>query len=98
MANAWRSSRLVYKACDADHEDFFLSLSDDSEAWINSAPFLPVPQGKDAAKSSVEWMKTCLLAVMICLPPNEAAIAAATEKEPAKPKPIGHICLMSTLR
>ncbi|WPG98472.1 Hypothetical protein R9X50_00126300 [Acrodontium crateriforme] len=98
MANIWRSSRLTYRACDTADEAFFHNLSEDAEAWTNAAPFLPVPQGKEAAKSSVEWMKTCLLAVIICLPPDESALAAATESEPAKPKPIGHICLMQNAK
>ncbi|KAF2721194.1 acyl-CoA N-acyltransferase [Polychaeton citri CBS 116435] len=109
MANPFQSERLIYRAVEEEDDAFFNVLNSDPVSYMNSAPFLPVPLGKAGAKGYREWLDSCILGVVICLPaPAPAAIAAATTTttglpatalatpDVSKPIPIGAISLSGT--
>ena len=85
MSNGWRSSRLVYRALEEEHKAFIQEMAYDWTSYTNAAPFLPIPQGTEGAKSSFEFMQKSLLCAVLCLPAPETANGDA----PGKPTPIG---------
>jgi len=98
-ANLWRSERLVYRAVETDDEAFFTTLNQDPALFAGSSTFLPVPQGKQAGKGYVEWLQSCLLSAVICLPAPAATADSASGPDNAvvsKPIPIGAINLQSS--
>lgn len=95
MSSPWRSERLLYRAVETDDEPFLSSLSNDAEAYINAAPFIPFPQGKASAKGFRELLEKCLLSAIICLPPpvTDPSAAAVADDAAKNPIPIGIITL-----
>jgi RimJ/RimL family protein N-acetyltransferase len=93
MSRPWRSDRLIYRAIETDDEPFLAALGADGEAFMNAAPFIPLPQGKDATTKFREFINSQLLGAMICLPPPVSEPAATAEGTAAKPIPIGIINL-----
>jgi hypothetical protein len=100
--NIWRSKRLIIRPAESTDEAFLLSLTDEtSDDYQNSTPFVPVPQGSAGAKSFREFLETCLVGCIICLPPPNTpesdSTATATDGQPKKPVPIpiGTISLMA---
>lgn len=96
--NIWRSKRLVFRPCETTDEPFLLSLHQhSSEGFQNATTFLPLPQGKTSATRHREWLQSCLLGCIVCLPAPVTADAAPTAATsgnlPLEPIPIGTITL-----
>ena len=89
----WASERLIYRAIETEDDPFLLAISSDAEAYVNAAPFIPVPQGKVSAAKFREWLGTALLAVIICLPPPVSNSTTAPDTATSQPVPIGMINL-----
>jgi RimJ/RimL family protein N-acetyltransferase len=95
MSQPWRSERLIYRAIETDDDPFLAALGADGEAFMNAAPFIPLPQGKDATTKFREFLNSQLLSAMVCLPPPVSDPVATTEGGPAKAIPIGIINLVA---
>jgi len=99
-SEVWNSKRLIYRAPEeSDDNEFYYKASHDSQTFTQAAPFLPVPQAKKGSKGWREWMESCLLGVIICLPapvpPSTSnGVTSAAGAEVSKPIPIGTITLM----
>ncbi|KAF2167282.1 hypothetical protein M409DRAFT_66285 [Zasmidium cellare ATCC 36951] len=99
MANQihpFRSKRLLYRAIEpSEDEDFFLAIQQDAFGYRNSNITIPKPQSrKDAQHFMKVLVENQLLAVVICLPPENPA---NDQEEPSKkPTPIGAIHLSSS--
>jgi RimJ/RimL family protein N-acetyltransferase len=97
MSGPWHSERLVYRAVEPEDESSILAeVSNDAEAFMNAAPFLPCPRSKKHATQFREYLDTMLLAAVICLPPPIKAAAGApngAESAAAQAIPIGIINL-----
>lgn len=90
MQNAFRSSRLIYRAIEFPDDDaYWMSKNADSQALANMYPGLLKPPSKDAIEGVKKWLESCLLAVMICLPADPAVPGS-------KPIPIGDMTLMGS--
>ncbi|KAK5173882.1 uncharacterized protein LTR77_002563 [Saxophila tyrrhenica] len=95
MTHPWRSDRLIYRAVEVEDEPFLSSLSNDGESFMNAAPFIPTPHGKESAKNYREWITSQLMSAVVCLPPpvTDPTTLAADDKT-NKPIPIGVVNLM----
>ncbi|KAF7186507.1 putative N-acetyltransferase p20 [Pseudocercospora fuligena] len=67
MADMFKSARLTYRAIEESDDPFLVSLHQDPEAYQNTVPWLPVPQGKKSAPEHREHFEKCMLAAMICI-------------------------------
>ena len=92
MTGPWRSERLLYRAVEPEDEAFLSTVSTDPEAFMNSAPYLPVPRSKKSSTQFREFLEGCLLSAIICLPPP-AESAGTNDDTTAKSIPIGVIHL-----
>lgn len=108
-SNLFKSERLIYRAIEDNDEDleFIHSISLDAEGFANGMDQALVPQNKDATKRWKQRLETCIIAVIVCLPPpsrpEPAADADAKDEAPAPaqqlnkkaegPTPIGLISL-----
>lgn len=78
----WSSGRLSYRAVEqADEIGVRYELGRDAEAFNNAVPFVPTPQGSNAAKSYKQYLESCLLGVIICIAPPTPA--KAEDSQPA---------------
>src|ERR1700761_2250132 len=72
LENGWKSKRLVYRAVEDDEEDRKWMrdvLHNDSLAFGQGWPEIYKPQSRATSSDLFEpWLKSKLLAVMICLP------------------------------
>ena len=90
----WHSERLVYRAVESEDDAFLNTVSSDAEAFMNAAPFLPVPQSKKSSIQYREFLEKALLSAIICLPPP--GIGTGTNDDATtKPVPIGVIHLIA---
>lgn len=96
MTGPWHSERLIYRAVELEDETFLGVVSGDPDAFMNAAPFLPIPRSKTHSKRFREWLESMLLSAVICLPPPTDATTTApngTDDTSANPIPIGIIHL-----
>jgi RimJ/RimL family protein N-acetyltransferase len=86
--NPLRSTRLEYRAAESPEDDqFFVSLSKDINAYMNSnITNAIIPSSKDAKNYQEHVMNKCLLGVVICL-------RSTTTTNETTSKPIGAIHL-----
>jgi hypothetical protein len=92
MLGPWQSERLIYRAPEPEDEAFLSTVSTDPEAFMNAAPFLPVPQSKKSSAQFREFLESCLLGAIVCLPPPTDSVGTNNDTI-AKPIPIGVIHL-----
>ncbi|KAF2174070.1 hypothetical protein M409DRAFT_48954 [Zasmidium cellare ATCC 36951] len=82
----WNSAHLSYRAVEQDDETGVLyQLGRDAEAFNNAVPFMPTPQGSNAAKSYKTYLESCLLGVIICVTPSTPA--KIESYQPSHPDP-----------
>ncbi|KAF4556818.1 Hypothetical protein D9617_1g087000 [Elsinoe fawcettii] len=95
MAQGWRSTRLVYIAVEEAHEPVLLRINQNWNSYVNSTPFIPVPQSKAGAKSFREWLGSCLMGALVCLPgkSKEDKATATPDASLADLTPIGMVSL-----
>ena len=100
MESPFESSRLSYRAIEAEDESLLFTWGSDYTSQMNSFHGLTKPTSKASAKSSREWLDKQLLSVVICLRDDTSTFASATSSEPAKtaaehakPTPVGFISL-----
>ncbi|KAK4499994.1 hypothetical protein PRZ48_008180 [Zasmidium cellare] len=102
MVDLWSSDRLIYHGVDDEDEAFLADLSADPEAFLNSAPLLPVPRSNKTTKEFREFLQDpmFLLSAIICLPAeaedqgtDQNGTTGEKAKEKPKPIPIGMIFL-----
>jgi len=78
LENGWKSKRLVYRAIEDDEEDrkWIRDFShNDSVTFGQAWPQLFKPQSRASSNDIFEpWLKTRLLAVMICLPGSDSTL------------------------
>lgn len=92
-ANAFKSARLIYKGIDTPEDDgFLLARQQDYLSTANSYPGLLMPACKKQVEEVRKWYENCLLAVIICLPPDTSTPLKDGETD-RKPIPIGTISL-----
>jgi len=79
LSNAFRSSRLVYRAVedsDADKKFIHEQIQTDPAAYALMSLSILKPQGKHDSSAMVDTMRKSVLAVMICLKqPEDAAVS-----------------------
>lgn len=65
-------------------------MQQDDELDINANGYLPIPRGKQQAKGFREWLTSCLLSAVICLPgPAAGDDGEASPKPQDVPQPSG---------
>ncbi|KAM0344748.1 hypothetical protein ACHAPU_007120 [Fusarium lateritium] len=93
ITNAYRSARLVFRAVENNDEDKkFLSKYFDNDP-LGSAladPQLLKPRDKTSIEGLLEYMKKCIMALIICLSPDEAK---KYDIDTSEPIPIGYMAL-----
>jgi RimJ/RimL family protein N-acetyltransferase len=96
--NAFQSQRLVYRAVEDNDEDknFVQDMirSDPGIMALQTADLLR-PATKDGTEAQMSWFKDCLLAVMICIPEEDAQEDRNPQHKP-KLTPIGYACLVAS--
>lgn len=89
MQNAFRSSRLIYRAIQFPEDDgYFVSKNADSESLANAYSGLLKPASKTSLEGIKNFLESCLLSVIICLPADPTV-------PDSKPVSIGDITLRS---
>lgn len=67
----FRSARLIYRAVEAEDDDFIHAMSCDPNTSANTSPFIFRPQSKkDSENYRVYITEKSLIGVLICLPPS----------------------------
>lgn len=107
-SNMFKSKRLIYRAIEDNDEDldFLHSISLDTEGFANSNTMALAPPSKEATKGWKQHLHTCIIAVIICLPPSDpgpepasdakdetSATAEPSKKAGTTPTPVGQISL-----
>ena len=92
MAGPWHSERLIYRAVEPEDEPFLTTLSSDAEAFMNAAPFLPVPRSKKSSTQYREVLENMLLSAIMCLP-APTTNTGTNDDATTKPIPIGVVHL-----
>lgn len=94
MANAFRSKRLTYRAfTEQDENDYLLTKGSDSLGTANSNPALLKPVSKASIERTKKYLESCLLAVVICLPPSPEEKEKPESSSSPSSTPIGDISL-----
>ncbi|KAF5660130.1 GNAT family acetyltransferase acetyltransferase [Fusarium heterosporum] len=93
ITNAYRSERLVYRAVESNDEDKkFLSKYFDNDplgcALADSR--LLKPRDKTSVEGLLDYMKKSIMALIICLSPDEAK---KYDTDASEPIPIGYVVL-----
>lgn len=85
----FKSERLIYRAIEDNDEDldFLHSISLDAEGFANSNTLALVPPNKEATKRWKQHLETCILAVVICLPPSDPDLEIAGDAKDEKSSP-----------
>lgn len=86
----FKSERLIYRAIEDNDDDldFLHSISLDAEGAANGNTVALVPPNKEATKRWRQRLETCILAVVMCLPPSDPDrdLAGDTKDETSPPK------------
>lgn len=93
-AGLFRSERLIYRAPETSDDDYFFGVQNDSLVMANMFPGITKPRDRRALEDQRKWFDSCMLVVMICLPPaSPTDDTSTTDGKPPQPVPIGHISL-----
>ncbi|KUI59116.1 putative N-acetyltransferase YoaA [Cytospora mali] len=82
----FNSKRLIYRAIEDTPQnlDFLHSIALDSEGFANSNTGPLVPQNKENTKKWKAHLDSCLIAVVVCLPPNSSLPTAPADERTDK--------------
>lgn len=96
MPGPWRSERLIYRAVEPEDEPFLNTVSSDPDAFMNAAPFMPIPISKKSSTNYRQYLDSMLVSAVICLPPptnTTPTVLNGADDTAVKPIPIGVISL-----
>lgn len=94
MSGPWATKRLIFRAPEVEDEPFVGAFESDPEAFVNQSIFLPTPRSKKTATGFREFLESCILSAIVCLPAPALAANAAKDDVASKPIPIGVVHLM----
>ncbi|ROV89434.1 hypothetical protein VMCG_10209 [Cytospora schulzeri] len=84
------SKRLIFRAIEETPEElaFIHPISLDSEGFANSNTGSLVPQSKEDTKKWMAHLQSCLIAAVICLPPQSSSTPASADEKRQEPQPV----------